>query len=171
MQILQNREIYEQVVKNGILTAEKYLWIATANLKDLHVKNGKKYISILNRFAEMANQGVSIRIIHAAEPSGPFRESFDKHRELIRGDVEFLHCPRLHFKTVIIDGKKAYSGSANFTGAGLGAKSENRRNFETGFLFTEKEQIRELAGIFDGLWMGRHCTKCGRRNVCPDPIE
>ena len=33
-------------------------------------------------------------------------------------------CPRVHFKAVIVDGAFVYVGSANWTGAGLGAKSE-----------------------------------------------
>ena len=171
MRIIQNRDIYHEVVENAILKASEFVWIATANLKDLHIKKGMKYVSILDSFAAMSKDGVSIRVIHASEPSGPFKKSFDRHRELIRGDVEFLMCPRLHFKTVIADGKTAYTGSANFTGAGLGIKSDSRRNFEIGILFDEKLVIKKLMGIFDRLWMGEHCPSCGRRNVCPEPIE
>ncbi|HAT59537.1 MAG TPA: hypothetical protein DCS60_02045 [Opitutae bacterium] len=38
-------------------------------------------------------------------------------------------CPRAHFKTVIIDGAFAYTGSSNLTGASRRAKSEFRHNF------------------------------------------
>ncbi len=171
MKLIENREIYTDVVENGILNARKLVWIATANLKDLHVKSGRKYVSILDRFVSMTGSGVSIRVIHAAEPSGPFKISFDKHRELIRGDVEFLLCPRVHFKIVVVDGVMAYTGSANFTGAGLGVKSQDRRNFEIGILFHEEEHVKRLMETFDQVWRGEHCPSCGRRDVCPDPIE
>ncbi|HSR11242.1 MAG TPA: phospholipase D family protein [Thermodesulfobacteriota bacterium] len=171
MKLIENREIYTEVVENGILRARKLVWIATANLKDLHIKSGQKYVSILDRFVSMAGSGVSIRVIHAAEPSGPFKNSFDRHRELIRGDVEFLLCPRVHFKIVVIDGVMAYTGSANFTGAGLGGKSKDRRNLEIGIVFNEKEHVTRLMEIFDQVWRGEHCPSCRRRNLCPDPIN
>lgn len=44
--------------------------------------------------------------------------------------MERMLCPRVHFKCIIVDGVKAYFGSANLTGAGMGAKSEKKRNFE-----------------------------------------
>lgn len=39
-------------------------------------------------------------------------------------------CPRAHFKMIILDFESAYIGSANLTGAGIGMKSSNHRNFE-----------------------------------------
>ncbi len=48
----------------------------------------------------------------------------------------FRRCPRLHAKAVIIDCRAMYLGSANLTGAGLGAKADKRRNFEMG-IWTE----------------------------------
>ena len=36
--------------------------------------------------------------------------------------MELQICPRCHWKMVIVDGRLGYTGSANFTGAGLGAK-------------------------------------------------
>ena len=171
MKLLQNKDIYYEVIENGILKAKKFIWIATANLKDMHIKKGLRYVPILDSFADMALDGISIRLIHAGEPSREFQKTFDKHKELIRGDVEFMQCPRVHFKTVIVDGKMAFSGSANFTGAGLGVKSERNRNFEVGFLFDDAETVKKLMNIFDEVWMGNNCNKCGRRTLCPDPIE
>ena len=71
---------------------------------------------------------------------------------------------------VIVDGKAAYFGSANFTGAGLGVKNENRRNLELGVLINDTKQVRQLEVMFDGFWMGEHCIHCGRRQYCPSPI-
>ena len=83
---------------------------------------------------------------------------------------ERLLCPRMHMKAVIVDGQTAYLGSANFTGAGLGPKSDHRRNFEAGFLTTERPVIREIMEEYDRIFLGNACTKCQLRKVCPDPI-
>ena len=50
-------------------------------------------------------------------------------------------CPRVHFKMLIFDFESAYIGSANLTGAGIGMKSSNRRNFEAGILTDEAHLI------------------------------
>jgi phosphatidylserine/phosphatidylglycerophosphate/cardiolipin synthase-like enzyme len=73
-------------------------------------------------------------------------------------------------KCVIVDGKRAFLGSANLTGAGMGAKSATRRNFECGMIVENPEHVRPLMDMFDNLFMGEHCPKCDRRDVCPDPL-
>lgn len=83
---------------------------------------------------------------------------------------ERVLCPRNHMKCVVVDGKRAFFGSPNLTGAGMGAKSATRRNFEAGMLVETPETVRELMDFFDTLFMGEYCPKCDRRDVCPDPI-
>ena len=46
---------------------------------------------------------------------------------------------------IIIDNVMAFVGSPNLTGAGLGSKHEDKRNFEAGFLFDDQQDIQ-----FDG---------------------
>ena len=58
-------------------------------------------------------------------------------------------CPRVHFKRIIIDGKFAYSGSANLTGAGLGIRSVNTRNYEAGFVKNDLKIIESIMTQFD----------------------
>ena len=72
---------------------------------------------------------------------------------------------------IIVDNKVAYSGSANLTGAGLGAKSKNRRNFEIGFVCHDQEQIQKLNSFYQAVYSGEYCSSCERRMVCPDPIN
>jgi phosphatidylserine/phosphatidylglycerophosphate/cardiolipin synthase-like enzyme len=71
---------------------------------------------------------------------------------------------------VIVDGLFAYLGSANFTGAGLGAKSEKTRNLEVGITSKDPELVKKLIDLFDTFWMGSHCHDCALRKDCPDPI-
>ncbi len=82
--------------------------------------------------------------------------------------MERILCPRVHFKCIITDGAKAYFGSANLTGAGIGAKSDNRRNFENGIMTDEPSLIAPLSKQFDSVWKGFCCITCGRKEFCAD---
>ena len=103
-------------------------------------------------------------------PSRPFREAFDKHERLTSGGLGLKICPRVHFKAVLIDGAWLYLGSANLTGAGLGAKHPNRRNFELGFVTEDFDTIDRVSSLFDAVWSGAECRACRLHDVCPDPI-
>ena len=61
--------------------------------------------------------------------------------------------------------------TANLTGAGMGAKSDRRRNFESGFVTTTPDIVSAIMEQFDHVWMGAECAACGRRQYCPDPPE
>ena len=84
--------------------------------------------------------------------------------------MERMLCPRVHFKCIIVDGVKAYFGSANLTGAGMGAKSEKKRNFENGVLTDDPALVEPLVEQFDSVWRGAFCRECGRRDFCGDPV-
>jgi phosphatidylserine/phosphatidylglycerophosphate/cardiolipin synthase-like enzyme len=160
-------QIYTKVIQKAIPAARTFLWIATADIKDLHVARGKRMVPFLKVLSELVSQGVSIRLLHAKEPGPLFRRDFDKYTNL-RDGMERILCPRVHFKSVVVDGRVAYTGSANLTGAGMGAKSVNRRNFEAGILTTAPDMVRSIMEQFDRLWMGSHCGKCGRKKYCAD---
>ena len=81
-------------------------------------------------------------------------------------------CPRVHFKCVIVDGRLAYFGSANLTGAGMGAKSARKRDFENGVWTDAPSLVAPLEEQFDAVWRGDFCRACGRRRFCGDcPLE
>ena len=112
---------------------------------------------------------MAVRLIHAKEPGPNFREDFDRFPILYDG-LERVLCPRVHFKMMIFDGKEAYIGSANLTGAGIGMKGDGTRNFEAGILTDDPEIVEQAMNQFDEVWMGKHCKNCKRRDFCSDPI-
>jgi phosphatidylserine/phosphatidylglycerophosphate/cardiolipin synthase-like enzyme len=178
--LVAGRGHYESVVR-AVLGAETSVWIATANLKDLWVQTGgewqarggrrRAYRSVLESFDGLASRRVELRILHARLPSVAFRAAFDRHPRLVAGGLELRLCPRVHFKAVIVDGALLYLGSANWTGAGLGAKSETRRNFELGFVTEEPRLLDLVQGLYDRIWRGMECRRCRRRNVCEAPLD
>ncbi len=167
-QYIANEAHYDKVIER-IKNVKKTLWIGTADIKDLYVKDGRGTKPLLEVLSDLAKRGVAIRLIHAKEPGPAFRQDFDKYPALIDG-MERVLCPRVHFKIIVFDLKMAYVGSANLTGAGLGLKGENTRNFEAGVLSRNKDFVKNAAEQFDSVWMGAHCKGCRRKEFCGDPI-
>ena len=164
---IQDRKLYEKVILEQIPAAQRFIWIGTSDIKNMHVGQSNKMIPLLEVLSRLIHDGVSIRLIHAKEPGPSFREDFDRFSNLIDG-IERLLCPRIHFKSIIIDSKFAYTGSANLTGAGLGAKSPDKRNFEAGIITTDSGLINKIMEQFDNVWMGNHCYSCKRRDYCSE---
>ena len=169
-QFITDRRIYEQVILAAVPSATEFLWLATSDLKDLYVRRGARMIPFLGVLSALIEKGVAVRLMHAGEPGPAFRRDFDRYPNLISG-LERVLCPRVHFKSVIVDGRLAYSGSANLTGAGMGAKGAHRRNFEGGFLTTDPEVVQAIMSQFDGVWMGAECEACQRKTHCADYPE
>ena len=168
IKFITNEQLYKEVIE-PIAYAKRFVWIGTADIKDLHVKHQGAVKSLLAVLNLLLKKKVAIRLLHAKEPGPNFRKSFDKYPGLWNG-LERQLCPRVHFKHIIIDGELAYTGSANLTGAGLGMKSPKRRNFESGILTTNPDFIDSIMQQFDEVWMGSFCKDCGRRDFCGDPI-
>jgi len=167
--IIHNIEHYNKVIERAKV-AKNFLWIGTADIKDLHVKHFKLTVSFLSVLNSIAQKKVSIRILYAKEPGENFKNSLKKY-PFLQKNIEMVQCIRVHFKMIIIDSEFAYFGSANFTGAGLGLKSENNRNFETGLITDEKVLINQLMDQYDNVWMGKYCKSCGRKNYCNSPLK
>jgi phosphatidylserine/phosphatidylglycerophosphate/cardiolipin synthase-like enzyme len=77
----------------------------------------------------------------------------------------------VHIKAVIVDGALVYLGSANWTGAGLGAKGAGRRNFELGMVSRDDLLLDEVQGYYDSIWRGAPCRGCKLRPECPKPLD
>lgn len=177
MQLVSGRGHYQSVISR-VQQAKTSVWVATANLKELMVEGRRRsarsrtrYQSILEVFAELAERGVELRILHATRPSGPFRERFDSLPVLVEGGLQLRECPRVHLKAVIVDGAMLYLGSANWTGAGLGAKGEGRRNFEVGIVTGDEDLLDQIQALYDAIWRGEPCAGCRLRDVCPAPLD
>ncbi len=169
--LVMNRAIYTDFVESEIPTARRTLWIVTADIKDLHVEAEGRFRPFLDVLDSLVRKGVAVRLIHAKEPGPRFREDFDRCRALVNSELfERILCPRVHTKAIVIDDRLAFVGSANLTGAGLGAKHADKRNFEAGFIFDDRKDIDELVGWIDSLYLGEWCRTCRRRDYCPDPI-
>ena len=165
---ISNADHYQQVVER-MQNVRKLLWIGTSDIKDLYVMEGQGTKPLLGVLSDLVARGVEVRLIHAKEPGPAFREDFDQYPNLIEG-MERVLCPRVHFKIIIFDLNTAYIGSANLTGAGLGMKGENTRNFEAGILTTDPDLVEKAIQQFDDVWMGSYCPSCRRKDFCPDPI-
>jgi phosphatidylserine/phosphatidylglycerophosphate/cardiolipin synthase-like enzyme len=181
MELIGGRGHYDRVLA-AVLAAKVSVWIATANVKELMVEDrrarpGKRrsmkrsdYVSVLAHFDELAARGVELRLLHAELPSRPFREEIAKHPRLLGSGLELRRCPRNHMKLVIVDGELLYMGSANWTGAGLGAKGSGRRNFELGVVTDDALLLDQVQALFQHLWAGGECEGCRLQEECPGPL-
>ena len=170
MQLVVDAEHFQRVIREGICTARVSIDVMTADFKAMLVptlgtRGAKSIVQILR---SKADAGVEIRLLHAGVPSA---SALMELRKALPERLTIRRCPRLHSKAVILDAARMYLGSANLTGAGLGAKSDGRRNFEMGFWTTDSGVIDQVLNEFNALWEGRHCKTCQRRDVCPVPLE
>ncbi|MBW1811953.1 MAG: phospholipase, partial [Deltaproteobacteria bacterium] len=108
IELITDREIYDKVLCERVETAEKFLWIATADIKDLHVDKAGRMVPFLEILSDLAARHIEIRLLHAKEPGPAFRRDFDRYPNLITA-MERILCPRVHLKMVIIDGQFAYT--------------------------------------------------------------
>jgi phosphatidylserine/phosphatidylglycerophosphate/cardiolipin synthase-like enzyme len=177
--LILDRDHYERVTL-AIAGARTSVWIATANVKQLLVqapvgtrdRARGRYVPILDTLQSLTERGVFVRLLHGALPSRPFRDELAaRASRLQKPRFEMRACPRVHLKMIAIDGAQLYVGSANLTGAGLGAKAEGRRNFEMGILTDDEFMLDAAQERFDRIWRGVECGACKLRGKCPAPID
>lgn len=177
--LIVDAEHYLRVVQDVLVQAKVSVWIGTANVKEMMIeapvgtaaRARGRYISVLSRLDELAGRGVELRLLHATTPSGPFRQELRRFPRLAGGGLAMRRCPRVHLKVIAVDGGTLYLGSANFTGAGLGAKGEGRRNFEIGVLTEDDVLLDAVQGRYERIWSGAECGACKQRSICPKPLD
>jgi len=187
IQLILNDEHLTGALDEAIQRCRHRLFLVTANVKDLYlpvataaietgtVRSGGgrgrergKARSILDVFDELAKRHVQVHLLHSGVPSGPF---LARLKEGVPATLTMRRCPRVHAKAVIADGRWMYLGSANLTGAGLGAKSARRRNFEAGIWTDQTDLIDPVLDMLEEVWQGSACPGCGRKDFCPEPLE
>jgi len=178
-EILTGPAIYDRVLGELAPSARDSLLLATATLKATRIlkrdgsappspRRRRASESIVHLLARLGRRGVAVRVLHSGVPSGPFLEEL---KRIEPHAFEMRRCPRTHFKAAVVDGQRLYLGSANLTGAGLGAKSEGRRNFEVGLVTADPALVDAVADLFEAVWSGAMCPECDRRDHCPVPLE
>ncbi len=158
------------VLHPAVRSCRHRLIIVTADIKDVHIPTptGRAAQSILEVLGELTARGVEVRLLHSGVPSEPF---LLRLKDGLPPGMSMRRCPRVHLKAVIVDGRWMYLGSANLTGAGLGAKSARRRNFEAGIWIDEMAMIDSVVDMVQEIWSGQYCSDCGRKAYCPVPLE
>ena len=160
---------FQRVVLHGMLKAKISLDIATADFKAMLVPGeARQAPSIVEHLRKLAKSGVEIRLLHAGTPS---TAALRELKARLPDNLTIRRCPRLHAKTVVVDCRQMYLGSANLTGAGLGAKADGKRNFEMGIWTESPSLIDGVLEQFNALWEGHRCESCRRQNICPVPLE
>jgi hypothetical protein len=169
--LILNDDHFSDALSETLTNCKHRLFISTADVKELHVpsRTGRRARSILSVFDSLSKKHVEIRLLHSGIPSGPFLERIKEHG--LPAGLRMRRCPRVHAKALIADGKLMYLGSANLTGAGLGAKSAHRRNFEAGIWTDDLALIDPVADMLETIWNGKQCPACGRKKYCPVPLE
>lgn len=182
VELIAGRGHYERVIR-AVLDAHTSVWIATANVKELMIDDGRavpgrrrslrraSYVSVLARLDELAARGVELRVLHGELPSRPFRTQLAKLPRLVAGGLALRRCPRVHMKAVVVDGELLYLGSANWTGAGLGARGSGRRNFELGVVTDDAPLLDQVQSMYERIWSGGECAGCKLRDECPGPLS
>ena len=97
MKILNHENIHNKVIEELVLEAKQRVWIATANLKDMHIKARRGYKPILDEFNNMMARGVNFRIIHADKMSDSFNKTLSEY-PILKRNLEIQICPRNHWK-------------------------------------------------------------------------
>jgi phosphatidylserine/phosphatidylglycerophosphate/cardiolipin synthase-like enzyme len=175
-ELVANAAHFTRIVRSGICAARTSVDIMTADFKAMLVPDASRISSrrrndarsIVEIFRDLASRGVEIRLLHAGTPSSAALRELKKS---LPANLTIRRCPRLHAKAVIVDARGMYLGSANLTGAGLGAKADGRRNFELGVWTESATLIDAVLEHFNDLWEGRDCNSCKRKDVCPVPLE
>jgi phosphatidylserine/phosphatidylglycerophosphate/cardiolipin synthase-like enzyme len=184
IRLVLNDEHLGGVLAEAFASCRHRLFIATADVKDLYLPSlagepapggrrgrgrGRRHTrTILDVFQDLSDRGVEIHLLHSGVPSGAFLGDLKKR---VPSGLTMRRCVRLHAKAVISDGRWMYLGSANLTGAGLGAKGAKRRNFEAGIVTDDVSLIDPVADMLAEVFDGGQCPSCGRRDYCPVPLE
>jgi len=171
LELLTNEQIYERIMRMDIPRAQHSVLIATALVKQTIVEMGQgEYAPFMKLADGLIARGIKIFLLLAGNPSRPFLSSLRTFRQSLRG-LSIRICVRNHMKVVLVDGAKLYLGSANLTGAGMGHKDKNKRNFEFGFFTRDDRMIKRIGKIIEEIWERKYCGPCQVKRYCQQENE
>ncbi len=161
-QLVVNKEIYDEFLIKHAFKAEKSLWIMTGVSSDFRVQIVSKKTYRISEVLIALSKHIDLRIISGKGPEGSvlIRNLWNYDPKLV------FHCPRTHSKVFIVDGKEAYIGSGNLTGAGMGRTDPTQRNWEVGIITDEYLELWKLINFYEKLWSGEYCPSCTFRGNC-----
>ena len=166
LEFLTDEEIYERVMRDEIPRARRSVLIATALVKQTTVELDSGVSAPFLKLAEqLVRRGVAVDLLMAGTPSAGFLKTLSAMPEMRRG-LRIRLCARNHMKVVLIDGTRLYLGSANLTGAGMGLRGANKRNFEFGIYTEDARVIRRISEAVRKIWTEETCADCKVKKLC-----
>lgn len=160
-----DEQIYRRVLKEEVPATRHELIIASALVKQTRVESAHGIVPFCELLGDLVKRNVRVIVLFSGKPSRPFVDSLREFPDVLSG-VKWRICPRNHMKVVLVDRQTLYLGSANLTGAGLGMKGKNKRNFEFGFVTKDRNLIARMSDILAKIINGDHCDTCGTKKLC-----
>jgi len=165
-EFLTDEQIYRKMMREEIPSARESVLIATALVKQTQVEIRKgEFGPFLELADELIRRRVSVSILLAGKPTKGFLESIAKFPK-VASEMSLRVCARNHMKIVLIDRDRLYLGSANLTGAGMGRKGNDRRNFEFGLYTSDPRLIRRVSEVAEQIWLQVPCRTCRATRLC-----
>lgn len=165
-EFLSDEQIYRKLMREEIPSARESVFIATALVKQTQIEITKgEFGPFIQLVDDLIRRRVSVSILLAGKPSKSFMDSIARFPR-VAAALQFRVCARNHMKIVLIDNARLYLGSANLTGAGMGRKSNDRRNFEFGLYTTDPRLIRRVSGMAEEIWLQKPCRSRQATRLC-----
>lgn len=140
MKLITSDELMPTIL-DMVKRAEKKVQIASAWIK------GKSFVEIFNF---LSNKNLEIEVIfRTAELQDLLITDEEVFRIIKNAGGRIYFSKRLHAKFMIVDGKEALVGSANFTDAGLSDLSTG--NIEAGVYYNSLDEVKRLEEYFKSI--------------------
>lgn len=155
----------DEIIHNGLLKAQKYVWITGAKVSDFMVvnPNTKEGEHITKKIYQLAQRGIKFKFILAPHEQKKTYKNAKTFYQKLQGieNIEFEFCYDMHMKVILVDGTWMYFGSANLTGAGIGSRTrKGKNNFEIGTITIDQKAIAAIEYQLEQIWNGTECLGC-----------
>ncbi len=141
IRILRGGDYLDHLYQQILPEASERIWITTYSISPADTR---RMASLYDKLQEKVEQGVDVRILLPAELGEETARELQK-----KYDFEIKHYGgegTMHVKTILVDDKHVYSGSANFTISGFGRPSES-----TVYLKNE-ETSKQIEKYVEHIW-------------------